>query len=303
MRLLHDPAFLSATIGTIYDCVREPARWEDTLAGLGALIGARRAFLGLATTAGEAPRIAVMHNLRSVEGLLRWGPVNPMLPLGLIWTLDRAMVASRDVGLAGLRKSRFYQGYVAPRGDLDCIAFTVTQEGNAFGRWLLLTQEDRGPVTDEEAAGLELVAPHIRRAIEISDVLGVQQLSAATYRAALDALDPAVLILDGARRVLHANPRAEQALARAGVFRPRRDGTVAGATPAAERALRGATSSAEARGSEEAVVTATGGEERLLFALRLDLGEGAASPVTLVVLRHPREDTRTPSPSRPASSA
>jgi hypothetical protein len=40
MRLLHDPAFLSATIGSIYDCVLEPERWEGVLAGLKCLVPA-----------------------------------------------------------------------------------------------------------------------------------------------------------------------------------------------------------------------------------------------------------------------
>lgn len=210
MRLLHDSALLSATIGTVYDCVLRPEGWEPLMAELAAMVGGRRAHLGVATAHGQVVTLAVNHGIAVDESLYRYGPLNPMLPLGLTWPQDKALVASRDYGLEALHATRYYREYLAPRGDRDALAFVAVREGAAIGHWLLVTQEDRPPLTEAEAAGFELLAPHVRRAIEISNVLGMQRFSAETYRAALDELDAAVLIVDADGRPSFANPAATQ---------------------------------------------------------------------------------------------
>ncbi|MCB4822153.1 helix-turn-helix transcriptional regulator [Roseicella aerolata] len=297
MRLLTDPELLSDTIGAIYDCAMRPERWELVLAELAGMIGARRAFLGIGSPGGTMKAIVVDHGIDfSPQDAARYNPINPILPLGMVWPFDRALVASRDYGLEELRATRFYREYLAPRGDLDMIGFALMREGDATGHWLLITQMDRPPITAEEAAGLELVAPHVRRAVEISRVLGDQSLSARTYRAALERLDAAVLILDGKRRVTYANPQAEAALAAGRVLRTGPDGRLRGATDAAERALLRAGEGTA--GGIEAPVSEENGEEHLLFALSLDLAAedrlGQEERATLLVLRSPREDTRNP---------
>jgi DNA-binding CsgD family transcriptional regulator len=298
MRLLHDPDLLSDTIGSIYDCVLDPGRWEGVLADVGALIGARRAYLGVATAAGESRGRAFLHGYPPQEEAFRHAAINPLLPIGLVHPLDRAFVASRDYGLPALRASRFYREALAPAGDLDAAAFVMIREGDAFAHWIMVTQDDRGPITEEEAAGLELIAPHMRRAVEISNVLGLQRLSAGTYRDALAQLDAAVLILDGACRLTYANPRAEAELEGGSLLRLL-DGRVAGASEGARQALRriAAGSLVGGAGGFEAALQGTDGAERLLFAVALDPADGMAEPASravMLVLRAPREDTRNP---------
>jgi PAS domain-containing protein len=297
MRLLDDPDFLSGTIGRIYDCALRPEGWPTLVAELAGMIGARRAVLGVSTPSGQGSAVSIAHGLDwGTQESVRYDPLNPILPLGLVWPFDRAFVASRDYGLEALRATRFYREVLRPRGDLDSIAFAVTREGDAIGHWILIAQDDRPPITETEAAGLELVAPHLRRAVEISGVLGAQRLAAETYRAALERLDSAVLILDRERRVTYANPRAEAALAAGRALRTGPDGRLRGATAAAEQALRRAVESGT--GGFEAPIAGEDGEERLLFAVPLDLtGEdrlGQDERSTLLVLRSPREDTRNP---------
>lgn len=296
MRLLDEPAFLSATIGKIYDCALRPEGWRDVMLDLGAVIGARRAFFGTMKPNSAADALVVA-DVDSVDpDMQTYMPLNPVAPIAMVWPVDKAFVSSRDYGLGPLRASRYYREYLAPRGDLDAMAFVVTRESDRFGHWLLVTQDDRPPITQEEAAGMELVAPHIRRAAEISNVLGAQRLSAETYRAALDQIDSAVLIVDGNRRVVYANPRAGSALAAGTALRIGADSRLRGATDGAERALRRAGAATE--GGFEAPVEGTDGEERLLFAVSLDLTRedrlGQAERSTLLVLRSPREDTRNP---------
>lgn len=300
MRLLHDPALLSQMIGAVYDCVLDPERWATLLPEIAELIGARRAFLGVATAGGAILGRAFVHGYdMDMAEIERQARINPILPLGLVAPLDRAYVVSRDYGLDALKASLFYREVLKARGDLDAIAFIMIREGSAFANWLLSTQDDRGPITDEEAAGFELLAPHMRRAVEISNVLGMQRLAAETCRAALSELDAAVLVLDAKGRPSFANPRAEAELASGTLLRVH-GARVFGATSRANVVLRRIVAGQLARGAGgfEASLTGTDGNERLLFAVALDRSSdgliGDPARCTMLVLRSPREDTRNP---------
>jgi DNA-binding CsgD family transcriptional regulator len=104
-----------------------------------------------------------------------------------------------------------------------------------------------------------------------------------------------VLILDYARRPLYLNRRAEQEIVGGAVFRLR-EGALRGATDAAEQALRRAVGGdGKPHGSVEASLIGTDNEERLLFAVGLDIeATGGGDRPVLLVLRKPREDTRNP---------
>jgi DNA-binding CsgD family transcriptional regulator len=221
--------------------------------------------------------------------------INPLLPLALIHPLDRALVSSRDYGTAAFQATRYYRDYVRPNGLRDLLGFRLTDEGEIFGNWVLITGEDRDVLTPEEIAGIELIAPHVRRAVEISQVLGAQRLAADTYGAALAELDSAVLIVDGARRPIYANPRAERELAR-GMVLHLTAGHLRGATERAERALRRALGEEGHRnGGVEASLAGADGEEWLLFAVGLELQSSSANDrPTMLVMRAPRESTRRP---------
>ncbi|TPG58472.1 LuxR family transcriptional regulator [Roseomonas nepalensis] len=294
MRLLDDPVFLSETVGAIYDCTLRPDAWPEVLERLCDAIGGKRGALGVSTVAGGRAAIAAIHGLPWTEEDERSLAINPFLPLAMVQPIDRAFVGSRDYGMEALQATRYYREYLRPRGFRDLIGFRVTDEGSSFGNWLLVTGDDRDVLTPAEIAGLELVAPHVRRAVEISQVLGAQRLMADSYRATLDRIDAAVLLLDGARRPVYANPRAEGEIAGGAVLRLQ-DGRLRGATEAAERALRRAVGEEGGRsGGVEASLAGTDGEERLLFTLGLDAEGCGGLRRTLLVLRSPREDTRNP---------
>lgn len=295
MRLLHDQHYLSAMIGAIYDCALDPSRWTGVMAELAGLLGATRAFLGVGTPAGLAPVITAAPGYTIDDFKLNDLAINPIVPIGLTYPPDTSFVTSRDYGLDALRATRFYRAYLEPRDLLDAAAFLVTREGDEVGHWFVSTPPARGAITEEEAAGLTLVAPHIRRTVEISRVLGAARLEAETSQAALDALDSPVLLLGPGRSVVLANRAAERAIEGGQVLRAA-NGGVRGATEKIEALLTGL--DAGGLGGMEAVVMGADGKERLVFALRP--GEeagglpGAAPGTVLLVVRAPREDTRNP---------
>jgi DNA-binding CsgD family transcriptional regulator len=288
MRLLHDASLLSDTVGAIYECVLRPEGWQPMLVTLAEMLGAGSGFLGVTTARAMSGPLFTL-GLPSHEEVERHAPYNPLLPIMATLAPCRSFVVSRDYGLDQLRRTRFHRAYLGPRGDLDAIWFVLSTEGDEFGQLGLITQSGRPPITPEEAAGLELIVPHLRRAFELSGLLGRTQLAAATYATALDQLDAPVLILDATRRIDFANARAAQEMEAGRVFHLR-GGALQGATDEVEALLRRL---AQGPGHAfEGMIATTKGGERLLFAVALD-GQGAERRL-LLVLRDPRQDTRNP---------
>jgi DNA-binding CsgD family transcriptional regulator len=59
---------------------------------------------------------------------------------------------------------------------------------------------------------MRLLAPHIRRAVAISDVLNMQAIKVSTFESALDLLQAGVLFVDRECRIVHANLAARSML-------------------------------------------------------------------------------------------
>ena len=293
MRLSDDRHYLSAMIGRVYDCALRPELWENVLLELQEEIGGCRSAFAVVSPGGRVLIEQVKTGLEPNDPLQQFLPINPLVPYALTWPLDKAFRSCSDYGLERLRATRYYKEYLAPRNLYDAVFFVVTREAGGFGHWGLVTDTNRGVVTDRQVAGLELIAPHIRRAVEISTVLGAQRVAADTYRAALEQLGAAVLILDGEGQPIFANPSADMLLEQGEPFR-RSGRRLRGHNDATDQILNNALA---ARGGFEALVT-VGGTEWLVFAVTLDdakRSNGAPGDrSTLLVLREPRAESHNP---------
>ena len=71
--------------------------------------------------------------------------------------------------------------------------------------------ESAGAITDRDLDVLRLLAPHIRRAVAVSDVLDMQAIKIDTFESALDLLQAGSLFVDHDCKIIHAN-RAARAM-------------------------------------------------------------------------------------------
>jgi DNA-binding CsgD family transcriptional regulator len=100
--------------------------------------------------------------------------------------------------------------------------------GLAFGR-----RQAQGLFADREVELAELLIPHIRRAVTISDLLDVRTLERTHVTAALDALRCAVLLTDANGKIVLANRSAVKILREATALRDQRGMLRAALAPAA----------------------------------------------------------------------
>ena len=169
-------------------------------------------------------------------------------------------------------------GRLVPR-QRDRIALALSRHGTADA------------VVNHDVAVVRLLAPHIRRAIAIRDVLDAQATTVSTCEASLDLISPGIMLVDADANIIHANRAARSMLAAGSPIRSER-GALRTCLPEISAALR-ATIAKTAH--DEATIGSTGidipapqadGEPALIHVLPLMRGDirGRIAPRAAVAL-------------------
>lgn len=128
--------------------------------------------------------------------------------------IDQPFSPSRDLDYAAVRTGRFYQEWAKPQGLIDSIGVVLMRNPDRLAEFSLGRAERAGPVGEREVRNLRLLAPHLRRAVTISDLLDMKSLETAGIGGALDALAVGILLVGEDGAILHANRAAEDMLDR-----------------------------------------------------------------------------------------
>ncbi len=196
-------------IGAIYEASQDPAAWEVVLEGLREAIDCRKIVMFSAPDAGATPdllldsgfapaQIAEYHRqfatidewtLASQRKLIR-----PGAPV-----LSEELVSPEE-----LVNTPFYADYLRRWDDLHGCGVNFRASSH-FTVINAVRSPREGPFSDDALAAYRVLCPHIERALAIS-----RRLEALTRRhefamSALDQLSHAVLVVDGAGRLLDGN--------------------------------------------------------------------------------------------------
>jgi DNA-binding CsgD family transcriptional regulator/PAS domain-containing protein len=203
-------------IGAIYDCAIDPARWDATLDDLRRYLECANVVLAAADlTTGEI-------RLQKALGIdPHWLARVPEVSADLIalyhtvpgfadWPIDEPMCPSRHGDMRLVQANRYYRDWARPQGLIEAVAVFLmrSREWTAeigFGR-----HESAGWVTDREIRILRLLAPHLRRAVAISDLIDMKSIESESLGHALDALSVAIVLVDGKGKIVHANAAASR---------------------------------------------------------------------------------------------
>jgi DNA-binding CsgD family transcriptional regulator/PAS domain-containing protein len=109
--------------------------------------------------------------------------------------------------------------WVRKSGHYDSLITIVLRGRSRIGLFCVVRDQAGGFATDDDLAMLGMLAPHIRRAITISDLLNLKTVEAEALSATLDKLTLGVIIVAADRRILHANEAAKRMLAAASPVR------------------------------------------------------------------------------------
>jgi DNA-binding CsgD family transcriptional regulator/PAS domain-containing protein len=275
---------LSELIGSIYDCVLDPAKWEGTLAAIGAEFLFANAVLSvlrldngqmiLGASMGIGPAWLARAMEMSPDVMEGWGGPERIQQ----FPLDEPIVWSEAVGLEAQRASRYFREWGEPQGFLDTAAIGIARDATMVGTVAFGRHGSIGRIGVAELDGLRLLAPHFRRAVTISNFFDMKAIEAESLGAALDALTSAIVLVDENLVIVHANAAARSMLAARDPIRSDKGAIVlplAASHDSLARAVRDAARDEIALGAKGIgiPVPRTGGNSLVVHVLPLGHGE------------------------------
>ncbi len=230
---------LNALIGHIYDSILEPERWNETLARItGALcpLSWEAAFILWESSNPPSARFVAATGLAAgvqeiyaavYAGTHPWS--RKLMRYGNGSVVDSNDIMTREE----FAESAFFRNFLAPWGIDRLVCVLLDRRGSERLGLMLPGPGDRDVETLKR--GLRVLAPHIQRAMRISDRVATLELAAGAARAAADFAPFAIFSLDDQLNILTMNSRTAQ-YEKAGFIRIAQD-RFAFAHPAGQKRL------------------------------------------------------------------
>lgn len=214
-----DPVWLSEAIGTVYDCVLAPDRWPRVIEAICSQLSFASGVLGIVQSRPVAHQFVSNYGYDDEwmalipayisESVALWGG-----PVRIdSFPLEEPIVASEIDQRRHWEDNRYYCDILKPRGLNEAVVVGLARNAHLNGYLAFNRHRSIGKVGPAERDYLRLLAPHVRRAVTITDLLDLKGLERATFRSVLDGMSSAVILVDEALRVVHMNRAAETLLA------------------------------------------------------------------------------------------
>jgi DNA-binding CsgD family transcriptional regulator/PAS domain-containing protein len=224
------PQLLSDVVGSIYEATHDPARWAAAIGNLENLFhGSKACFarFGPNIQANDivATRSDPAFQLRFVEEHAHEPSVladaMAAAPVGMVYN-DHALVGGDT-----LKRTRFWNEWMAPQDMYDGIGCKVLQSGSSY--WYFDVQRGHGQPAfgGEDAELLRIIVPHLARAADISRNLQSAKHLASTF----SELPFGVVVTDGHMRIATLNAAAEAILSKPESGLLRKSGRLVAANP------------------------------------------------------------------------
>lgn len=277
---------LSALVGAIYDCAIDPERWQNTLRDLCVDLRCMLSAIYLFDARDSRVRHVKLSDIDieqlvkdkdymdTMIGCLRLLPITSQ-------PIDEPMVSSQITDYGEFLSTRFFREVSAPQGHGDGIHVVLARSARRFGLFSATRHKNEGLIEANDIAIMRLLAPHLRRAVTISDMMDLKAVESEALSATLNRLALAVVVVGSDKRILHANEAARDMLA-SGVRIASRQGRLAARDRAADTELSQAIDLA---GSDETTLGAAG--------IGVSLRSADAQPALAHVLPLARGEIRT----------
>jgi DNA-binding CsgD family transcriptional regulator len=213
----------------IHDCALEPGRWPETLRKISEFIGAVASVVTSHDGTARRGRLQFswgddpQHLKLYFDKYIKWDPI--LVPMLLLKPGDVRSV-SDVMGMDRFRATRFYKEWASPAGYCDVTAAVIEKSGSAVTFLAAPHHARNGPVDDGPRRRMQLLVPHLRRAVAIGKVVETSRTETDILADAVDALSAGVFLIGGGGSVVHANAAARGMLA-AGDMLQLHDGALA----------------------------------------------------------------------------
>jgi DNA-binding CsgD family transcriptional regulator len=204
-------------VGTIYDAALDPALWPEVLREAGEFVRGPSASLFAQDTArqtgnlfytwGDDPQFRQSYFEKYIK-------LNPLTPLVLFLDVEKVHAGSDLVPFEEIQQTVFYKEWVQPQGWGDIVFANLEKSATSYAVFSVTRAERDGVVDDAMRRRMELLVPHVRRAVVIGRVIDLKTVEAAAMADTLDGLAAAMFLVDAQGRIMHANANGRAMLER-----------------------------------------------------------------------------------------
>ncbi len=211
----------ASVVEAIYDCALDPSKWRDVLPKIAAFLDSDSSTFALHDMARGDGRRFFDYGLS--EAAVRsyfeiYAPLNPtitatpMMQIGEPWMLR--MMLPREEFL----ESRFYKEWCKPNGQGDLMGLLALRAGSRIATHAIAREDGKPEYAIEDLQRYKLIAPHICRALVISDALELKTITSQALESTLDQLSAGVYLVARDRRILYLNAAAQSQLSANGAI-------------------------------------------------------------------------------------
>lgn len=206
--LMNQDALLNL-IGQIYDAAADPGRWPVVLQEIADAFGAQEASLS-AVSPNKVPWLVAP---RTDPAFLQSYGIH-YHPLNLFWQrmtqvpVGTAVTDRMVLPKATLQASQFFNEWSRPQNYLSVMGATLLTEKDWRVEFVVPGKHEFGP---EHLKLYDMIAPHLKRAVQLTRRIQATELERGYSLAALDGLGQGVVIVDHTARILFTNRAADGA--------------------------------------------------------------------------------------------
>ncbi|RWU18229.1 helix-turn-helix transcriptional regulator [Pseudomonas alkylphenolica] len=279
-------------VGEVYDGALDPKLMAKALKSFLTLYDAN--YVTLILRVPDQPDVGLMIMAGDIEGA---GDVNYMTyprtntpfvnqPLDHVFTVDDIMSSTE------WEHSAYFKAFCGPNDVYHVMGADVSTPDSGKVRFRI-TRPKRGPnFSADERALCAMFLPHLRRALQLHNLLDRSESLSELYSQAIGRLSVATLVLDESGSVLQVNPVAQEILARSDGLKlvgGRLEATYPSDNRELQRLIRGAFSPDAPKSAEAMSVTRPSGLVNLGVVVEsipsLDWAEEKGQPAALVYIR------------------
>jgi hypothetical protein len=219
-------------IAAIYDAIIEPSGWDEVVKRI--VEATKSASSTLWVQQSDAAHLSATCNIDPLYAdafVQHYYKINPLNAAAATIAPGEVRTATHITQTDSFRASAYCNEFVRPQGCADVVAIGLLRTPKAAGHLTLQRSPEAIWVEPAEWQLLETLAPHLRRAAAIHDLLARTRPTTESLGAAVAAASFAVFLLTGDCRVVFANAKAED-LARHGIGLRYERGRLAATSPA-----------------------------------------------------------------------
>jgi hypothetical protein len=217
-----DAQFLSGLMTAIYDAALDESLWPAALEKICTFVSGPAAMI-----------FAHDGTLRSGQRFFSWGDdpeytrlyferyakISPFTPAQNLLDVGEVRAALDLVPWSEFVETRFYREWAAPQGYVDNIFAIIDKSQTSFAA-LAVTRDTQSGVVDNGARQrMNLVTPHVRRAVMIGNVIDLRKAEATMLAEMVADLASAVFFVAADAKIVFANKTGEDLLSKGTVLR------------------------------------------------------------------------------------